>query len=100
MMQIATVNGSAVALGGGYFWNSGFNARAFYRLNETWGDYSDGSGFQADMGYMLNMTAGFHIGFLLSHRQVTFSKNNTITNFNSTTKKDTQPMITIGWLIN
>ena len=97
---LTTSNGGTGFVGLGYFWGSGFHLRSFYRINETFGDYSDGAGFQADLGYMTNMSSNFYLGLLLSHRQVTFLKNSTISNFKSLTKKDTQPMITLGFLIN
>ena len=93
-------NGGTGAAGLGYFWGSGFHARTYYRINESWGDYTNGSGFQADVGYMVNMTSNFYLGLLVSHRQVTFTSNDTITAFSSFVKKDTQPMLTFGFLIN
>ncbi len=95
-----TSTGSTGAMGIGIFWGSGFNLRSYYRMNEFWGDYSSGTGFQADFGYMHNLTSNFYIGLLASHRQTTFTKNNLIAGFKSFTKKDTQPMLTIGFLIN
>ncbi len=95
-----TSNGTTAALGAGLFWGSGFNLRSFYRINESWGDYSNGTGFQADLGYMHNLTSNFFIGLLVSHRQTTFTKNNLIVGFKSFTKKETQPMLTLGFLIN
>ncbi len=96
----STQSGGAGAVGAGLFWGSGFNLRSFYRFNENWGDYSEGSGFQADLGYMHNITSNFYIGLIASHRQTTFTKNSLIANFKSFTKKDTQPMLTVGFLIN
>ncbi len=97
---LSTTSGGTSAVGIGYFWGSGFHARSFYRMNENFGDYSNGTGFQADLGYMINMSSNFYLGLLVSHRQVTFTKNDTISNFKSQTKKDTQPMVTLGFLIN
>lgn len=96
----SSINGGTGAAGLGYFWGSGFHGRAYYRINESWGEYTNGSGFQADVGYMVNMSSNFYLGLLVSHRQVTFTSNNTITAFNSFIKKDTQPMLTLGFLIN
>ena len=97
---LTTSNGGTATVGLGYFWGSGFHLRSFYRINETFGDYSEGAGFQADLGYMTNMSSNFYLGLLLSHRQVKFTKNSTISNFKSFIKKDTQPMVTLGFLIN
>jgi hypothetical protein len=91
--------GNAAAFGGGYFWGNGFNLRAYYRLNELSGDYKSGSGFQADLGYMINMSSSFYLGFLVSHRQVTFAENKTIANFDYWTRKETFPFLTLGFLI-
>lgn len=95
-----TSNGSTGAVGIGLFWGSGFNLRSYYRFDESWGYYSNGTGFQADLGYMHNLTSNFYIGLLVSHRQTTYTKNNLIAGFQSFTKKDTQPMLTVGFLIN
>ncbi len=97
---LTTTSGGTAAVGIGYFWGSGFHARGFYRINESFGDYKNGTGFQADLGYMVNMSSNFYLGLLLSHRQVTFTTNETIANFKSQIKKDTQPMVTLGFLIN
>ena len=99
--MITTSNqGGTAAAGLGIFWGTGFHARAFYRINENFGSYTDGSGFQADLGYMTNLSSNFYVGVLLSHRQVTYKSNSSIVGFNSYTKKDTQPMLTLGFLIN
>lgn len=100
--QVYTSNtsGSATGLGAGYFFDNGFNLRAYYRFGETFGSYSDGTGYQADLGYMVNMTSNFFLGFVLSVRQVTFKTNGTITGFDFWTRKETYPFVTIGFLIN
>ncbi|OFZ29292.1 MAG: hypothetical protein A2622_07695 [Bdellovibrionales bacterium RIFCSPHIGHO2_01_FULL_40_29] len=97
---LTSTTGGTAGVGLGYLWGSGYHLRSFYRINETWGAFSNGTGFQADLGYMVNMAASFYLGVLVSHRQVTFTENNTILNFKSMAKKDTQPMITFGFLFN
>ena len=96
---VSSTTGNVGAFGGGYFWDNGFNIRGYYRVNESFGEYKSGSGFQGDLGFMLNMSSNFYIGFLVSHRQVTFTENKTIAAFNSWTRKETYPFITLGFLI-
>lgn len=93
-------NGGTAMLGLGWFWGNGFNLRGYYHLNESLGDYKNGTGFQADIGYMVNMTSNFYMGLLFSHRQTVFTSNSTIANFQTWTRKETFPMVTLGFLIN
>ena len=97
---ISSTSGGTAMAGLGYYWGTGFNLRAFYHINETFGNYSSGTGFQADLGYMVNMTSNFYLGALLTHRQTVFTSNSTIANFQTWTRKQTFPMITFGFLIN
>lgn len=96
----SNTSGSAAGVGLGYFFGNGFNLRAYYKFNESYGDYSQGSGYQADLGYAANMTSNFYLGFGVSFRQTSFKKNNTITNFDYWTRKETYPFISLGFLIN
>ena len=98
--QSSSVSGGTAILGGGLFWGSGFNFRGYYHVNETWGDYKNGSGFQADLAYFLNMSSNFYMGLELSHRQTTFTQNSTVVGFQSWTRKETFPMVTVGFLLN
>ncbi|MBY0555011.1 hypothetical protein K2P97_10820 [bacterium] len=100
--QVYTSNtsGNSTGLGTGYFFDSGFNLRAYYKFGETYGNYSDGTGYQADLGYMVNMTSNFFLGFVISVRQTTFKSNGTITGFDFWTRKETYPFLTVGFLIN
>lgn len=97
---ISSASGGTPIVGLGWFWSSGFNARAYYRINEVFADYKNGTGFQADVGYMINLSSNFNIGLLFSHRQTTFTSNSTIVNFKSWTRKDTIPVLSFGFLIN
>jgi hypothetical protein len=94
-----STTGSGGGVGTGFFWGNGFHLRGFYHFNEVYGEYKNGTGFQADIGYMMNMSSNFHIGFLISHRQVTFTENRTISGFDFWTRKETFPFITVGFLI-
>jgi hypothetical protein len=96
----ATTSGNSVGAGVGYFTENGFNIRAYYKFNENYGDYKDGTGFEADLGYMVNMTSNFYLGINLSVRQITFKTNSTITNFDYWTRKETYPFLALGFLIN
>lgn len=98
-INVSSTTGSTAAAGLGYFFDNGFNLRAYYRANESFGDYKSGSGFQGDLGFMLNMSSNFYMGFLISHRQVTFSENRTIIGFDTWTRKETYPFITLALLL-
>lgn len=100
--QISTTSafGNSTGLGVGYFSDSGFNLRVFYVLNEIYGDYTSGTGYRAELGYLMNMTSTFFLGFMVSIRQTTFKSNNTIIAFDSWTRKETYPFLTLGFLIN
>ncbi len=99
-LPVASSSGGTAMVGGGIYFGNGFNIRGFYRINESWGDYKNGSGFQLDLAYMVNMTSNFYLGFLFSHRQTVFTSNSTIVNFKTWTRKETFPMLTLGFLIN
>jgi hypothetical protein len=95
-----TTSGSGTMLGLGYFFENRFNIRAYYKFNERYGDYSNGTGFQADLGYLYNVTSNFYLGFNMSLRQTTFKSNNAITNFDYWTRKETYPYLALGFLVN
>lgn len=97
---LGTTNGKAGGLGAGYFFHNNFNFRAYYRFQETYGDYTDGSGFQLDLEYKVAFSSNFYIGALISHHQTQFTSNNTIAGFSSYTQKDTYPAVTLGFLID
>lgn len=99
-LSVNSSSGGTAMLGAGWFWGSGFNLRAYYHVDESFGDYKSGTGFQADLGYSVNMTSNFYLGLLFSHRQTVYTANSTIANFKTWTKKETFPMVTLGFLIN
>ncbi|MBC7419733.1 MAG: hypothetical protein H7328_03300 [Bdellovibrio sp.] len=92
--------GGGAGVGLGYFASNGFQLRGFYRFNESFGDYKNGTGYQVDGGFSVNMTSNFYLGLSLSHRQISFKDNKFITNFNYWTKKETYPFVTLGFIIN
>lgn len=96
----AATNGGTPALGVGYFFGNGFSLRGFYRLNETWGSYRDGTGYQIDFGYMTSVTSDFYMGIQLSRRETTFKTNDYIAGFSSWKRTETYPMLSFGVLIN
>ena len=95
-----TSTGQATGVGFGYFFSNNFNLRAYYRFNESYADYRDGSGFQADLNYSINLSSNFYFGFLITHRQTTFTTNSQIAGFEKWTYKSTNPAITFGFLVN
>lgn len=92
--------GNGGGIGIGYFADNGMNFRAFYRLSDKFGDYTDGSGYQADIGYSVNLTSNFFLGFVMSIRQITYKSNSTIVGFDYWTRKETYPMLNLGFLFN
>ncbi len=99
-VSITSTSGTGTGVGIGYFYDNGFNLRAYYKFGETYGNYSEGSGYQADLGYMINMTSNFYMGLALSIRQTSFGANSTISNYSYWTRKETYPFFTLGFLIN
>ncbi|MEQ1723168.1 MAG: hypothetical protein ABL930_08315 [Pseudobdellovibrio sp.] len=97
---VTNTSGSAAGAGVGYFFDNGFNFRVYYKFNEVYGSYADGTGYQADLGYAVNVTSNFYLGFVVSVRQTTFKSNGTITGFDFWTRKETYPFLTLGFLIN
>ena len=97
---VTNTSGSSMGAGAGYFFDSGFNFRVYYKFNEVFGNYADGTGFQADLGYAAPLTSNFYLGFVISFRQTTFKTNPAIANFDFWTRKETYPFITLGFLIN
>lgn len=95
-----TTNGKTGGVGFGYFFRNNFNFRAFYRHDESFGEYRKGTGFQADLEYKVPFASNFYIGALISHRQVNFKTNDTIANFDEYIAKETYPAISLGFLIN
>ena len=93
-------NGKVGGVGFGYFFRNNFNFRAYYRHNEAFGEYRKGTGFQADLEYKVSFASNFYIGALVSHRQMTYKENESITSFEDYTAKETFPAITLGFLIN
>lgn len=82
----------------GYFAYNGFNLRAYYIFDSTYGDYKSGTGYQADLGYAINPTSTFYLGVALSLREVKYTTNQTIAAFESWTRKETYPFVTLGFL--
>lgn len=82
----------------GYFGYNGFNLRAYYIFNSTYGDYKDGTGYQADLGYAINPTSSFYLGVAVSLREVNYKTNQAIANFDSWRRRETYPFITLGFL--
>lgn len=90
--------GGAAGAGLGYFGYNGFNIRAYYKFNDTFGDYKDGSGYQVDLGYAINPTSSLYLGLNLSVRETTFKTNATVAGFQPWTRKETYPFVTVGYL--
>ena len=91
-------SGSSAGIGLGYFGYNGFNLRAYYKLNEYYGDYKDGTGYQIDLGYAINPTSSFYLGLNISMRNTIYKMNSTIPGFQSWDRKETYPFITLGFL--
>jgi hypothetical protein len=93
-----TGNGTAVGLG--YFFKNGMYARGYYRFNEVYSDYRNGTGYQFDVGYSQLFATNFYLGMALSRREVTFDKRDSDVNLRDFNYRATYPMLTLGFLIN
>lgn len=91
-------SGGAGGAGLGYFWYNGFNLRAFYKFNDSFGDYKDGTGYQVDLGFAINPTSSLYLGLNLSVRETSFKTNQTIAAFQPWSRRETYPFITVGYL--
>lgn len=94
-----STTGSASAAGLGYVFKNGFNIRGYYRFNEVFSDYRNGTGFQADIGYTHLVATNFFIGMSISHRETTFDKRDSDPTLTKFTYKSTDPMFTVGFQI-
>ncbi len=95
-----STTGNGAAAGAGYFFQNGINFRGYYRFNEAFSDYRNGTGFQFDAGFHEMFATNFYLGILLSYRKTNFTKRDsdpTLTRFSFDT---TYPMLTFGFLIN
>lgn len=92
--------GATSGLGAGLFSSRGFHFRAYYLFNSTFGNYGNGSGFKIDVGYMVNMTANFFLGVSLAHSQTTFRSNAAIMVFDTWTRRETYPSLSLGVIFN
>ena len=95
-----SADGKSAGLGLGLFSDAGFNARAFYVFDSTFGNYGSGTGYKVDLGYMINLTANFFLGFSVSMRQTTFKSNNSIFQFSSWARRETYPLVSLGIIFN
>lgn len=99
--QLGTsASGNSLGAGLGLRLGRGFLLRAFYKFGETYGSYSDGSGYQADLSYLVNLSSRFYLGIGISARETRFKKNDTIINFANWSRKETYPVLSLGFLIN
>jgi hypothetical protein len=99
-VSVSRVDGNSVGVGLGYFGSGGFNIRGYYKFNDTYGDYKDGTGYQAELGYAINPTSSFYLGLCFSVRETTYKTNATIAGFQSWVRKESYPFITLGFLID
>ena len=93
------VRGYGGGAGVGFFASNGLNVRAFYKFSEVYGDYSQGEGFSGEMAYLIKISSKFYFGFLVSHQQVRYLTNPTVTNFRTWTSKWTHPALTLAYLM-
>jgi hypothetical protein len=97
-LSLNQTSGSSVGVGLGYFGYNGFNLRGYYKFNDVFGQYEDGTGYQFDLGYAINPTSSFYAGLNVSFRETTYKTNNSIAAFQSWARKETYPFITFGFL--
>ena len=92
------VDGQSVGVGLGFFRYNGFNIRAYYKFNDNYGDYKEGTGYHFELGYAINPTSSFYLGLCYSVRETTYKKNETIAGFSSWARKESYPFLTLGFL--
>ncbi len=95
-----STNGNAAAAGIGYFFQNGINLRGFYRFNESFSDFRNGTGAQLDAGFSEMFATNFYLGINLSYRKTSYTKRDSDPVLTNYTFDSTYPMLTFGFLIN
>ncbi len=95
---VEKVYGQSFGLGIGFFRYNGFNVRGYYKFNDYYGEYKDGSGYHLELGYAISPTSSFYVGLCYSFREINYKTNQSIVGFSSWTRKESYPFLTIGFL--
>ena len=95
-----STNGNGTAVGMGYFFQNGINLRGFYRFNEAFSDFRNGSGLQLDAGFTEMFATNFYLGVLLSYRKTNYTSRESDPTLTRYSFDSTYPMLTFGFLIN
>lgn len=99
-ISLNSTAGATTGLGTGIFSERGFHLRAYYLFNSTFGNYGSGAGYKIELGYMKNLTANFFLGVSLAHAQTTYSFNPTMFAFDTWTRRETYPSLSLGVIFN
>lgn len=99
-ISLNSTAGSSSGVGAGFFSKKGFNIRAYYLFNSTFGNYGSGDGYKVNLGYFVNMTANLFLGVSLTHSQTTFRSNAAIMVFDTWTRRETYPSFNLGVIFN
>lgn len=92
--------GNATFIGGGFFTNSDFDFRAYYRFDESYGDYRSGTGYMLEVNYTRPMSRQVYLGFGLNYKDITYKSNAAIPSFSSANFKNFAPALVLGVSIN
>ncbi len=95
-----STTGNAAAAGLGYFFVNGINLRGFYRFNEAFSDFRNGTGIQLDAGFSETFATNFYLGLMMSYRKTTYASRDSDPLLTRYTFDSTYPMVTFGFLIN
>jgi hypothetical protein len=95
-----STTGNGAAAGLGYFFQNGINLRGYYRFNESFSDFRNGTGVQADAGYSQLFATNFYLGIMLSYRKTNYTKRDSDPTLTRYSFDSTYPMLTVGFLIN
>ncbi len=91
--------GNGAGVGGGYYFLNGFALRGFYRFNEVYVDYRNGTGYQFEASYSQIFATNFFVGFAVSYRQTVYTKRDSDPLLTNYSYKSSYPLLTVGFLV-
>lgn len=91
-------DGRGTGFGIGYFLMIGFDARVYYRFNESYSDYSQGSGYQIDIGYSARVISNVYLGVIIDYRDITYKSYSADPTIKNTVIRTLQPSVSLGYL--
>jgi len=95
-----STTGNGAGAGLGYFFQNGINLRAYYRFNESFNDFRNGTGSQFDAGFSELFATNFYLGILMSYRKTNYTSRDFDPTLTRYSFESVYPMLTVGFLIN